>query len=285
MAEEGANPPQPEEQEGANPPQDPTPEEKAPDQNPYFPEQAGDVPTGEEKVEEDVDPEIKEIREDPKYKEFVERAKTPEMMYKRYTDSSAEALRLKQQAEQAEQYRENYEAVRRDFDIMRQANPELYNQVVDLFQKLQNGEVSTPNQPEQKEEMSEEKMQKIAELQTTLSEFKNEHKDVIKGDDDLKQIRNFAASLAGKTDRDGNHFTYRQALAAGLQYYHPEVLTDQAKMEAMASIEQRSSASESGNSPTGSSPKTRNSPLTAEEKRVAENFGMTDAEYRKFEQG
>jgi hypothetical protein len=160
--------------------------------------------------------------------------------------------------------------------------------VVELFQGLETGKVSPegePSTPEPKQDdtMSEEKMQKIAELQTTLSEFQRDYKEVIGDEDDLKRIRKFAASMAGASDREGNPFTYKQALLAGLQYYHPEVLTDQAKMEAMADIEQRSSASEPGNSPSGSAPKSSDTPLTKEEKRVATQFGMTEAEYRKYQ--
>lgn len=277
----GGNTP-PDNQEGSNVPEGQPPENKAPDQNPLFPKGAGDVPTGQEPEGEEVDPRISEIRNDPDYQRFMKDAGTPEIAYKRWRDSSKEAKRLTDIQETLSKDQRTLEAVKRDFDIMRDADPETYQKVVNLFQKLERGETPQSTTPTE-EPMSEERVRLIAETQTMLSEFRNDYKSTIQDNDDLMRIRKFAASLAGKTDRDGNPFTYRQALVAGLQYYHPEVVGDQAKMEAMADLEQRNSASELGNAPSGSTPKTRALPLTPEEKMVASRFGMTDEEYRKYQ--
>lgn len=288
MSEQPEVNPSPENQEGANPPQGQEPENKVPDQNPYFPAAAGHVPTGEDTSEEEVDPEIAEIRNDPNYKSFVERAKTPEMMYKRYADSSKEAKRLAEEKENLSKHESTLKAVKRDFDIMAQMKPELYQQVVELFQKLEGGEVPTGVNPQsnpspQPEPMSEEKMQYMVELQTTLSEFKRDYKEVLSDDTDLARIRKYAAAKAGLEDRNGKPFTYRDALLAGLEYYHPEVTQDQTKMEVMAEIERRNSASEPGNAPSGSPSRGRMTPLTAQEKMVAAQFGMSESEYRKYQ--
>lgn len=286
MADEpGGNTP-PTNQSGVTPQKGPEPEKKETDQNPLFPKAAGDVPVPK-KPEEEVDPRIAEIRNDPGYQKFIKDAGTPEIAYKRWQDSSKEANRLTEEQEKLSQYQKGYDAVKRDFDIMAQVNPDLYQKVVDLFSGLEEGKVPQGNQPPNtpiKEEMSEEKMARIAELQTTLSEFKRDYQEVVTDDTDLKRIRKYAASKAGLEDRDGKPFTYRQALLAGLQYYHPEVVADQARMEALAGIERRNSASESANVPSGSVQRGRATPLTPQEKAVADQFGMTDEEYRRYQQ-
>lgn len=285
--EEGGNTPPNQEEEGVTPQQGQEPEKKAPDQNPLFPEAAGKVPTGADEPEEELDPRIAEVRNDPSYKKFMEDAGTPEIAYKRWMDSSKEAKRLTEERETLTKHESTLKAVKRDFDIMAQMNPDLYKQVVDLFQKLEGGEtptVNTPSNPAQPEPMSEEKMRYMVELQTTLSDFKRDYKEIIgDNDDDLKRIREYAANMSNVRNRDGKQFSYREALLAALEYYHPEVTRDEAKMEAMASIEQRSSASEPGNAPSGSPSKGRVTPLTQQEKIVAQQFGMSEAEYRKYQ--
>lgn len=293
MSEEnpGGNTPPNQEEAGVTPQKGQESENKAPEPNPLYPAQANPIPTGEDEHEEEVDPRIAEIRNDPSYKKFMEDAGTPEIAYKRWMDSSKEAKRLAEERENLSKHESTLKAVKRDFDIMAQTDPELYEKVVTLFQKLEGGEApganapsapsaSTPNQPEP---MSEEKMQYMVELQTTLSEFKRDYKEVLAGDTDLARIRKYAAAKAGLEDRNGKPFTYRDALIAGLEYYHPEVTQDQTKMEIMADIERRNSASEPGNAPSGSSSKGRMTPLTAQEKVVAAQFGMSEAEYRKYQ--
>jgi len=275
-------------QDGSNAPEGQKPKEKAPDQNPLFPAAAGHVPTGADEPEEEVDPRIAEIRNDSSYQKCMKDAGTPEIAYKRWMDSAKEAKRLADERETYVKSDSTLKAVKRDFDIMAQMDPDLYKKVVSLFQKLESGEdpgsnAPTNPSPQSRDTMSEEQVGRLVELQTTLSEFRRDYKDVISDDADLSRIRKYAASKAGLEDRNGKPFSYRDALAAGLEYYHPEINQDQAKMEAMAALERRNSASEPGNVPSGSPSKGRLTPLTPQEKMVADQFGMTEAEYRKYQ--
>lgn len=229
----------------------------------------------------------------PEYQKWADETKDLPTAYKRYSDSSSEANRLREEKEGAdtklEEANQKYQAVEEDFEKLRQRNPELYGQVKEAVQALQGTVDNTqtpqaPSQPQQPNEapLTEEQVAQTAKLEVELGSFRKDYSEDISSDEEFDKMRRYAASLSGKTDRDGKPFTLRHALVAALQYYKPEVLTDKVKMEAIANVERRNSASEPANVPGGSPSDNATKELSTAESEAAAFFpGMTAEEYRK----
>lgn len=234
-------------------------------------------------------PEEPQAPADPEYQKWADDTKDLPTAYKRYTDSSSEANRLREEKEKTdtelEKATQKYQAVEDDFEQLRQNNPELYGQVKEAVQALQGtvDNTQTPQAPSQPNDtpLTEEQVAQTAKLEVELGSFRKDYGKVISSDEEFDSIRKYAGSLSGKPDRDGKPFTLRTALVAALQYYKPEVLTDKAKMEAIAQVEQRNSASEPANVPGGSPTDSPTKDLNKNESEAAAFFGMTPEEYRK----
>ena len=241
----------------------------------------------EEKVEE-VDPRIAELRDDPDFKKFQDDAGSVEIAYKRWKDSSTEGERLseeqkqlKEELEEAKKYSENLTTELQD---VFQKNPKL----AEAVQKELAGESTDATEKsslstEDRKLIDSVRTQQVAEAQIAIQNFQEENKDFIQGKDDWEQVKTIATRLEGATDRQGRPYTLKTALKDALILHNPEIIADKAKMEALAAVERRDSASEAGDMPSGTT--TQGLPeLTDNEREVAKMGGISEEAYAKAKQ-
>lgn len=220
---------------------------------------------------------------DPDYQRYLEETKDLPTAYKRYTDSSKEAVRQKEEREEIEQQKKQYEDyvnnLAQEVQIIQQNNPELLKQ----WQEAVTRGVTTPNQPQATQinpEQIEARAMRAAEFKVDLNKFWDDYGNVVKDEAEkvsiMKTAKNFEAD--GIFDPlTKKPYTLRGALLAATKLHHPELMkTD------TTSFERRDSAAEAGNLPLSS----RNSSsdevdLTQEQVEVARKMGITPEAYAK----
>lgn len=284
MSEENNNQPNNAPAEGGNEP------------NNSDPNPAPALPSQQQKPTPEVDP---ELMNDPGYKQWVEDTKDMSTAYKRYADSSKEAKSKAEELEKARETlseREEYiNSVQAELDQVFEANPELKKQFSDAYQKMQNGELPTkqdlenkPNDPKSPEldelrsEVDYIKSERRAKMKANIDNFRSTYKEYIADENDWKTITTYAEGLYGKPGRNGQPMNEVAALTAALQIQHPEIRDDQVRLRTLAEQMNRDSASTHGDMPGGTSGGSANVQLTQSEQRAAAGFGMTPEEYAKW---
>lgn len=206
---------------------------------------------------------------DPEYSQWAEKHKDLQTAYKeyknlenRYSGSSKEGERLSNELAQAKQYQEKLVS---ELQAIAKRNPKLAEQIEQEVSALYSGEpVQTGEQSEQAQ-LPQEVMDVIhtvkarerAEADSTIATFRDAYKDYV-NDENWEDIKALASSLdpvvnPRAKDEHGRPYTLKTALRAALILKNPNIIADQAKMEQLAHLERRDSASEPGDYPSGSS--------------------------------
>ncbi len=237
---------------------------------------------------------VKEPPQEPADPEFEKWAKdTPDLKiaYKRYMDSTKGAEMLKTDKEkveaEAKAANEFKDKITQELQFAISKDPELGERL----QKALMGETPDNSQkpamaelkPEDRALLQGIKARESAAAQHEISSFQKSYGAYIKSDSEWENVKSLAASFDGKVDRKGNPYTLTTALEAAVMAQYPEVISDKALMKQMASIKQRDSAAEPGDT-AGSGSSGSSEELTDEERTYIERFkpyGVTEESYLK----
>lgn len=210
------------------------PEEKAPNL-------PVDKPTEEVKAPEPQDPELAEWS-----------SQDNEMTYKRYKDSSAEAERLKDVAATTQKEWDNYQQqVAQELQAVYQKDPEV---AAKLFGIEVPKEADATEQPTVDPKQIAHEAAIEARAQLEVESFHQRNESQFKDEDDWQDTQALALSFVGKKDGEGNPFTIQTALRDATLLRHPELIGDKAISDHLTSQANRASASDSGDTPAGTSP-------------------------------
>ncbi len=225
--------------------------------------------------------EVKEPQ-DPDYEKWAKDTGTMENAYKRSQGSRDEVDKLNTERDEVKTQNDQLvQEIQAAFQKDPKAAEELFgvNAMGQPVGDKKEGIPETVDPEKLKQEITSNVQAKIE-----VDRFYSLNKEHVKDETDWENVKQIALSFVGKLDKDNKPYTIQTALKDALLLRHPELLTDNAVMEHMASEQQRDSAAEPGDMPSGTSDTVVDDKLSDEEEWMIDRLkghGATKDGYLK----